>query len=428
MNELPRVLVVDDQPTNLQVVGGVLRESKKYRVSFAQSGEEALKLVDTLSPDLILLDVMMPGMGGLEVCEQLKKTPVLSAVPIIFLTAKSEAKDMVEGFEVGGADYITKPFEPAVLLARVEAHLQLYLYNQREEEMRSKERITSYQNGLTEMGASVLHNIGNALVGVNSRIAPIEGMATKMSDLGAALNKAYILLDEEGDQARVLQILDLGAKLLKEEYASVLKEDAMQLKASIYHVNEIIDAQRSLTTKGLMSSHFAVESMMADVTTLLDDELDKRKVRLLIESKGEIPEVFLPRSPLGQVVVNLVKNSYEAISEPIKQNALPENEGKIQIRLMSEVAVDGESKKNSYWYFDVIDNGVGIAAADLDSVLLSGYSTKLSSAGLGLHSAANFSVAMGGELKVMSDGPNQGTQIRIRLPLECSRNCYQVRK
>jgi len=138
--------------------------------------------------------------------------------------------------------------------------------------------------------------------------------------------------------------------------------------------------------------------------------------------------VFLPRSPLGQVVVNLVKNSYEAISERIKQNELPENEGKIQIRLMSEVAVDGESKKNSYWYFDVIDNGVGIAAADLDSVLLSGYSTKLSSAGLGLHSAANFSVAMGGELKVMSDGPNQGTQIRIRLPLECSRNCYQVRK
>ena len=422
MSELPRILVVDDQPTNLQVVGGVLRDSRKYRVSFAQNGEEALKLVENLAPDLILLDVMMPGIGGFDVCKQLKGNPTLSAIPVIFLTAKSQAKDMVEGFEAGGADYITKPFEPAVLLSRVDAHLQLYLYNQREEEMRSQERITSYQNGLTEMGATVLHNIGNAMVGVNSRLSPIHGMVGKMSDLGSALEKAYSMLKDEGDQERVLQILELGAKLLKEEYAAVLDEDARNLKESVYHVNEIIDAQRNMTSKGLMSSHFQIESLIEDVSTLLGDELKKRKVHLSIGEQGEVPEVFLPRSPLGQVVVNLIKNGYESIAEHVHNGELEVGSGRIGIC----IGQDENERAEEFWRLEVSDNGVGLSTEQLEQVLLSGYTTKSSGSGLGLHSAANFSVAMGGRLLVESEGLGKGAKITVRLPLQCQQNCYQI--
>lgn len=419
MSELPRVLVVDDQSTNLQVVGGVLRDSQRYRLSFAQSGEETLKLVENLAPDLILLDVMMPGMGGFEVCEILKKNPATSAIPVIFLTAKSEAKDMVEGFEVGGADYITKPFEPAVLMSRVDAHLQLHLYHQREEEMRSKERMISYQNGLTEMGASVLHNIGNAMVGVNSRLSPIHNMSGKMVDLGNVLEKGFEMLQQEQDQEKVGQILQLGAKLLKEEYAAMLDEDAKQLKESVFHVNEIIDAQRNLTIKGLMSSHFNIESLIADISTLLGDELSKRKVKLVVEEE-RLPEVFLPRSPLGQMVVNLIKNSYESIADRIAEGRLADAEGEITLRC------DADQKDQQFWYLDVRDNGVGIAADQLSSVLLSGYTTKHTGSGLGLHSAANFAAAMGGALEVLSGGTDQGATVRVRLPIECMQNCYKM--
>ena len=423
IEENPRILVVDDQPTNLQVVGGVLRDSKKYRVSFAQNGEEALRLVESVSPDLILLDVMMPGMGGFEVCQRIKENPQWSAIPVIFLTAKSEAKDMIEGFGVGGADYITKPFEPAVLMARVATHLKLYLYHQREEEMRSQERISAYQNGLTEMGASVLHNIGNAMVGVNSRISPIQTVVNKLNDLGNALEKGHQMLEQGEERDRVLQILDLGAKLLKEEYAAHLDSDCKQLKESVYHVNEIIDAQRSLTNKGLMSSRFALSSLLSDVSTLLGDELSKRKVELQIEEHGEIPEVFLPRSPLGQMVVNLVKNSYEAIAEQAMSGAIAVDEGRITLSIDPEAGAE-----QRFWVLEVSDNGVGIPEEELSSVLLSGYTTKATGSGLGLHSAANFAVAMGGELKVFSEGAGRGATIRVQLPMECMQNCYQAKR
>ncbi len=118
------VLVVDDTPANLQVMVGMLKE-KKYRIAVAPDGGKALDMVEKVAPDLILLDVMMPGMDGFEVCKKLKDNPSTAPVPVIFLTARAEPEDVVKGFEVGAVDYITKPFNKAELLARVETHLSL---------------------------------------------------------------------------------------------------------------------------------------------------------------------------------------------------------------------------------------------------------------------------------------------------------------
>ena len=123
-NEKATVLVVDDTPENIDVLRGLLKSH--YKVKVAINGEQALKLsMSDMPPDLILLDVMMPGMDGYEVCRRLKRDLRTEGIPVIFVTAMNETHDEVLGFEVGGVDYINKPVIPAIVLARVKTHLQL---------------------------------------------------------------------------------------------------------------------------------------------------------------------------------------------------------------------------------------------------------------------------------------------------------------
>jgi putative two-component system response regulator len=117
------VLVVDDTPDNLSLMAGLLKDH--YRVKLANNGEKALAAVRGPSPpDLILLDIMMPGMSGYEVCDQLKQDPATQRIPIIFLTAMTAAEDEKKGLDLGAADYITKPISPPIVLARVKTQLE----------------------------------------------------------------------------------------------------------------------------------------------------------------------------------------------------------------------------------------------------------------------------------------------------------------
>ena len=121
---VPTVLVVDDTPDNLSLMSGLLRDL--YRVKVANNGERALKIAQTDPlPDLILLDIMMPGMDGYEVCRRLKQDAVTRDIPVIFLTALAEVEDERKGLEMGAVDYITKPISPPIVLARVKNHLAL---------------------------------------------------------------------------------------------------------------------------------------------------------------------------------------------------------------------------------------------------------------------------------------------------------------
>ena len=119
-----RILVVDDLPDNVDVLRQAL-EVAEYQVMVAPSGELALNLAERFTPDLILLDVVMPGLDGFETCLRLKQAESTRDIPIIFLTARTESADIVKGFELGAADYVTKPFNKAELLARVQTHLTL---------------------------------------------------------------------------------------------------------------------------------------------------------------------------------------------------------------------------------------------------------------------------------------------------------------
>jgi len=120
----PVVLIVDDTPENLTIMNGLLKDA--YRTKVANNGERALKLATAEpKPDLVLLDIMMPGMDGYEVCRRLKADAATREIPVIFLTAKTQVEDESRGFEVGCVDYITKPISPPIVLARVRTHLAL---------------------------------------------------------------------------------------------------------------------------------------------------------------------------------------------------------------------------------------------------------------------------------------------------------------
>ncbi|MBF0234715.1 MAG: diguanylate cyclase [Desulfamplus sp.] len=122
--EQPSLLIVDDEPYNVKVLVELLRPN--YSIRVATNGEIALRIVMSNNPpDLVLLDIIMPGIDGYEVCRRIKTEPTTQDIPVIFITSKMDAQDEIKGFEVGSVDYVTKPFNPIVVEARVKTHIDL---------------------------------------------------------------------------------------------------------------------------------------------------------------------------------------------------------------------------------------------------------------------------------------------------------------
>ena len=125
-NEKPLILAIDDVADNLKIIWNILNH-EGYSVAIASSGFQALENLNKMSPDLILLDIQMPELNGYEVCNILKENPLYKDIPVIFLTAKSSPEDIVKGFESGGIDYITKPFNQHELISRIKTHIDIKL-------------------------------------------------------------------------------------------------------------------------------------------------------------------------------------------------------------------------------------------------------------------------------------------------------------
>lgn len=144
MSEKSTVLAIDDAPANLKLLGQIL--SPHYRFLFATSGADGLEIAITQRPDLILTDVVMPEMDGHQVCKQLKSNPLTSSIPVVFITALKDQTDEAHGLEIGAIDYITKPFCPAIVKARVRNHLELKHYRDVLESQASTDGLTGIPN------------------------------------------------------------------------------------------------------------------------------------------------------------------------------------------------------------------------------------------------------------------------------------------
>ncbi len=167
-----KVLVVDDDRLNIRILGGILK-GEGYVLSEANSGERAIEVYAQFQPDLVLLDVMMPGINGFETCRRLKAEYGDKCAPLIFITAKSEASDVVEGLEAGGVDYLPKPFKPKEVLARIRSHMQnKILTEQRKMLVEQLKKADHAKNRFLGMAA---HDLRNPL-------ASIRGIAEFLRD------------------------------------------------------------------------------------------------------------------------------------------------------------------------------------------------------------------------------------------------------
>lgn len=231
-DDRPKILVVDDEPTNLQVLREVL--NSEYRLQFARDGEKALQLAALELPNLILLDVMMPGMTGLEVCQRLKAAPATQGIPVIFVTALSDVSDESAGFAAGGVDYITKPISPPVVRARVKTHLSLVrseeLIKTRLQIIQCLGRAAEYRDnetGLHSVRMSHYSRILALAAGFSSHFADELFYAAPMHDIGKIGTPDAILLSPgklNQDEWKIMQQhVHIGAEILGEHDSPLLQ-------------------------------------------------------------------------------------------------------------------------------------------------------------------------------------------------------------
>jgi len=209
------LLIVDDVPANLMMLCTFLNNAD-FNVNIAESGEDALEQIDYTIPDLILLDIMMPGINGFETCRRLKENKLTKDIPVIFMTALSDTEDKIKGFEIGAVDYVTKPVQQEELLARINTHLTL----------RTQQKILEQQNNELEAFAhTVAHDLKNPLGGIIS----LSGLLLEKFDdwprfrtyetleiIDIASNKmlsiinSLLLLSSTRSQSVVMQPIDMG--------------------------------------------------------------------------------------------------------------------------------------------------------------------------------------------------------------------------
>jgi DNA-binding response OmpR family regulator len=179
------ILIVDDTPANLNVLSTILTQ-QGYKVRPANNGEVALGVAQRAAPDLILLDIQMPGMNGFEVCQRLKEIDQTRDIPIIFISALDEVLDKVEAFEVGGVDYITKPFQILEVLARIEHQLTL---------RRQQEQIAAVNVLAHDLQDSIRQLVGQAeLLATDSDEPPAIELRTEIHQVAQKIEAAFVQL------------------------------------------------------------------------------------------------------------------------------------------------------------------------------------------------------------------------------------------
>lgn len=365
------VLVVDDISKNLQIVGTLLRK-EHYRVVPATSGAQALERVQADPPDLILLDLMMPEMDGLEVCRRLKADPVTRRIPVIFLTASNEMEHLVKGFEMGAVDYVTKPFNPPELLARVRTHLEL---------KHARERLREMNEEKNEFMGIVAHDLRNPLGAITgfSEIV-LEEMESWLSQADGKFNQSIKEVGACTERIREasLRMTEMAQNLLD---VNRIERGEMQLELQPVNLESLvlsaIESQRLRATAKQQAIHF--------------------------HAGGAPASVIVDSDVMLQVLENLVSNA-------VKYSPPGRN---IFVRLRTE---------SNAVLCEVQDEGPGLSAEDKRKLF--GKFARLSarptggepSTGLGLSIVKKMVEAMNGQVWCESELRN-GASFIVKLPL-----------
>ena len=269
-----KILLVDDNSINLQVLNSVLQK-KGYVIYHAINGERAIELANSKLPDLILLDIMMPGMSGLKVCEILKANNKTKNIPIILLTVKSEPEDLVKGFKLGSVDYITKPFNQSELLARVENHLELKF---------AKDIILEQNKKLRKLNEEKNEFIGIAAHDLKNPLFSIKGFADII------LNEAQSL--------SINEIKDFSGEI------KLSAEQSLRIIYDLLDINKIEEGKIKLEL-----DKFNINGLINRVMFTFSVQCDEKNIKIIFKDKETETIVHSDVDKVRQILDNLISNA-----------------------------------------------------------------------------------------------------------------------
>jgi signal transduction histidine kinase len=320
----PAVLIVDDTPANIAMLADHLA-ARGMSVMVAQDGEEAVERARLAQPDLILLDVVMPGMGGFEACRRMKALPETKDIPVIFMTALSDLSDMMTAYSVGGVDYVTKPFHVEEVLARVNAHLSL----------RAMQRALAAQNRQLQQEIAV-------------RRAAEEVLARRTEELARSnADLAQLAYVASHDLQEPLRSITGYLQLLQQRYQDKIDADANEFMAFAI---EAAKRMRKLIEDWLAYSRLDSRPRPFQLTScaaVVQDAIESMRVAVQESgariTSGELPDVMGDPVQLTQLFQNLISNAikFRRVQPP-------------------HIHIDVEDS-GELWCFSVRDDGIGIA-------------------------------------------------------------------
>lgn len=413
MDNKKKILIIDDMPANLELMAGVLKND--YNVQVATSGEKGLKLAREHMPDLILLDVMMPGMSGYDVCRRLKAESELCDIPVIFVTALDDHADEAFGLQLGAVDYIVKPVVPGIVMARVKS--QLALKNERDllesQNARLKCEVERRMNELKEaqaflfqsekmaslglLAAGIVHEINNPLSYIYANLEGLKDRLQPVLSIFELTEKFSRQLPE--DQPDVLFFQKLKEELdydnFKVDLAELIEESiegAVRARKIIQNLREF--SHMNERENGLHD----IESGIDATLNIVNNEL-KYKAEIIKEYGGLEP-INCVGSQINQVVMNLLVNAAQAI----------EKSGKIIIRT-------GSQDSDRVW-IEVEDTGCGMFEEVRRKVFEPFFTTKPVGQGTGLGLSLSYKIIKehGGTIDLTSE-LGKGTKFRVYLPV-----------
>ncbi len=421
------LLVIDDTPANLSLLTQLLSE-KGYKVRAAPSGKFALKSIDKNPPDLILLDIMMPEMNGYEVCHELKANPITQDIPVIFLSALDEALDKVKAFDVGGVDYITKPFQAVEVLARVENQLRARsLQLQLIEKNHNLEKVIqdlkwaqaqAIQNekmlALGHLVAGVAHEINNPINFIFGNLTPAKEYIQDLLRLIAVYQEQY----SESNPAIEAIFEEIDLDFLTEDLSKLLNS----MQAGAERIATIVGGLRTFARHDeseikAVDIHAGIDSTLMILQHQLRETNARPGIRV-IKDYGKLPKVTCYASPLNQVFMNLIKNAIDALEDKMQNGEIAVEEPTIRIQSLTTT--------NQTVKIIIADNGSGISSEIIAHIFDPFFTTKVVGKGTGLGLFSSYRIIVEkhkGQLTCnskMGEGSEFIIEIPVQLPLECS--------